>query len=227
MDWFKIQEKLNELGFNAGDVDGLKGPRTDAAIIAFKRSIGLRSRAYVGPLTYEALMTAVKPTLEHPSNLPWMAAGLMVKGLHEDRNYSALKAWFGPSVAWIDPREIAWCGAFVQTCHRIADPKAKTPENPLGARNWGKFGVHCPPVFGATLTFWRGSRSGWKGHVGFYFGEDASAFHVLGGNQSNAVTVTRISKSRLLESRWPTGVKMTGKQIMLATNGRPLSTNEA
>jgi len=224
MDWFIIQKQLNKLGYDAGPVDGLKGPKTDAAIRAFKRSIGLRDRAYVGPLTYQALMMATE--VKSTSDLPWMAAALTVKGLHEDRNNSELKQWFTKSVQWIDPREVPWCGAFVETCHKIADPDIETPDNPLGARNWGKFGVACPPIFGATLTFWRGSRSGWKGHVGFYYGEDATAFHVLGGNQSNAVTVTRLAKNRLLESRWPKGVKISGKPIFLNSNGS-LSTNEA
>lgn len=224
MDWHLIQKQLHKLGYDAGPIDGLKGPRTDAAIRAFKRSIGLKDRAYVGPLTYQALMMATE--VKSTSDLPWMAAALAVKGLHEDRNIKTLKAWFTKSVQWIDPREVAWCGAFVETCHKIADPDIETPDNPLGARNWGKFGVACPPIFGATLTFWRGKRSGWTGHVGFYYGEDKTAFHVLGGNQSNAVTVTRIDKGRLLESRWPKGVKISGKPIFLTSNGS-LSTNEA
>ncbi|WP_175558836.1 hypothetical protein [Paracoccus chinensis] len=42
--------------------------------------------------------------------------------------------------------------------------------------------------------------------MGFYAGEDDSAFHVLGSNQSNVITITRIARSRLLQSRWPAGV---------------------
>jgi hypothetical protein len=32
------------------------------------------------------------------------------------------------------------------------------------------------------------------GHVGYYFGEDATAYHVLGGNQGDAVTIARIAR---------------------------------
>lgn len=225
MNWVQIQKRLLALGFDPGPIDGLQGPRTDAAIRAFKRSVGLRDRAYLGPLTFKALFHHVPAT---PAiSLPWMAAALAMKGIHEQRNTAQLRKWFSSSVAWIDPREIPWCGAFVETCHRMADPDIVTPDNPLGARNWQKFGVTCNPGFGATLAFWRGSKSGWKGHVGFYFAEDPSAYHVLGGNQSDAVTVTRISKDRLLDARWPSGVKITSKPILVKSDGTPLSTNEA
>jgi hypothetical protein len=77
------------------------------------------------------------------------------------------------------------------------------------------------------LVFWRGSRKGWKGHVGFYHGEDSTHFHVLGGNQSNAVTVSRIAKSRLLSARWPTGIAVSGKRILVTPGGVLTTTNEA
>jgi hypothetical protein len=45
-----------------------------------------------------------------------------------------------------------------------------------------------------VLIFERGS----GGHVGFAVGQDEKHFYVLGGNQSDAVTIARIAKSRLL-----------------------------
>jgi hypothetical protein len=55
------------------------------------------------------------------------------------------------------------------------------------------------PVTGAVLIFERGS----GGHVGFAIGQDITHFYVLGGNQSDAVTIARIAKSRLLDACWP------------------------
>ena len=49
--WRAVQARLADLGFDPGPIDGLRGPRTDAALIAFKRSVGLAARAYFGPLT--------------------------------------------------------------------------------------------------------------------------------------------------------------------------------
>ena len=38
-----------------------------------------------------------------------------------------------------------------------------------------------------------------RGHVGLYLGEDATHFHILGGNQTNNVSITRIAKVRLAD----------------------------
>ncbi len=90
--------------------------------------------------------------------------------------------------------DIAWCGLFVAHCVGSTLPEEPLPAGVLGARNWRKFGDHCDPMQGAVLVFWRGDRNGSLGHVGFYRSEDAEAYHVLGGNQSNAVNTTRVGK---------------------------------
>lgn len=232
--WKEIQRRLLELGFNPGPIDGLRGPRTDAAIVEFKKSVGLRARPYFGPLTKLALYGAAlahKVTGGNPEpvdpKLGYMVEAERVRGLHEQRDVSTLRKWFDKSVSWIDPREIPWCGAFVATCLRQWRPDTPLPENPLGARNWKAFGQQSEPGYGAILVFWRGSIKGWKGHVGFYWGEDSTHYHVLGGNQSNAVTITRIKKSRLLGARMPSGLNVQPKRINLRPDGVPITTNEA
>ena len=224
IDYGWVQARLHELGFNPGPVDGVRGPRTDAAVIEFKRSIGFRPRPYIGPLTLDALRESEGPAR---GEVQWMAEATAIRGLHEQRNTSRLRSWFDTSVRWIDPREVPWCGAFVATCHRKAAPGIELPENPLGARNWKRWGKEVDPVFGSTLVFWRIRKDHWAGHVGFYHGEDASHFHVLGGNQANAVTVTRIAKDRLLSARWPTEMPVAGRRVHLTPAGVPTSTNEA
>ncbi len=71
--------------------------------------------------------------------------------------------------------------------------------NPYWARNCLLFGQDTKPVAGAVLIFASGS----GGHVSFAIGQDDTHFFVLGGNQSDAVTIARIAKSRLLGARWP------------------------
>jgi hypothetical protein len=44
------------------------------------------------------------------------------------------------------------------------------------------------------------------GDLGFAVGQDETHFHVLGGNQSDAVTIARIARTRLLGARWPATV---------------------
>jgi uncharacterized protein (TIGR02594 family) len=98
-------------------------------------------------------------------------------------------------------------------------------DKPLWALNWNNFGVRVTnPMLGDVLTF---TRNG-GGHVGLYVGEDATAYHVLGGNQGNQVSVTRIAKSRLSQARRPeyNSQPTNIRTIQLASNGA-LSTNEA
>jgi uncharacterized protein (TIGR02594 family) len=98
---------------------------------------------------------------------------------------------------------IPWCGLFMAV---VAKRSGYTlPKDPLWALNWGTFGKKQDvAMLGDTLTFIRKTSTGaTAGHVALYVGEDIDAFHILGGNQSDAVTITRINKSRLYAIRRP------------------------
>lgn len=97
--------------------------------------------------------------------------------------------------------EVPWCGLFMGV---VAKRAGKTlPPTPLWARDWLNFGRNLKDgeraSLGDVLVFGRNG----GGHVGLYVGEDAGAFHVLGGNQSDKVCITRITKGRLLGVRRP------------------------
>lgn len=51
----KLQQALKEKGFNPGPLDGIWGKRTADAVVAFKKSVGLRARIKIGPMTRAAL----------------------------------------------------------------------------------------------------------------------------------------------------------------------------
>jgi uncharacterized protein (TIGR02594 family) len=120
--------------------------------------------------------------------------------------------------------DVAWCGLFVATVVRRAgfEPVAA----PLWARNWAAFGTKADrPSLGDILVF---ERTG-GGHVGIYVGEDASAWHVLGGNQGDQVSIVRIAMGRLLAARrcpWRLAQPAAVRPIRLAAGGA-LSVNEA
>ena len=210
--WLEAQKRLASLGFYKGKLDGVYGPLTEQAIIDFKSSIGLRARPYFGPLTKAALF-GITPSSTGSSDkaAPWMKYALAVKGIHEVRDHLRLKAWMTSAVGKFDWRRTAWCGGFAATVLRMFDPNIALPPNPLGARNWLKFGERCEPAAGALVIFWRVSPNSWKGHVGFvvrvYSNGDVAC---LGGNQSNAVNIRRFPKSRILGFRKPTGSTLGG-----------------
>ncbi|MEP7318167.1 MAG: TIGR02594 family protein [Panacibacter sp.] len=142
-------------------------------------------------------------------------------------NNPTIIAWakeVGGSVADIyKADEIAWCGLFMAV---VAQRSSKqVVKDPLWALNWGTFGVKTDtPMLGDTLAFIR--KGG--GHVGLYIGEDATAYHVLGGNQSDKVCITRVEKSRLYAARRPKyNIQPANvRKIILASTGK-LSINEA
>jgi GH25 family lysozyme M1 (1,4-beta-N-acetylmuramidase) len=50
-----VQERLRELGFDPGPVDGLRGPKTNMAVAAFQAARGLVVDGVIGPATRAAL----------------------------------------------------------------------------------------------------------------------------------------------------------------------------
>lgn len=92
--------------------------------------------------------------------------------------------------------EIPWCGLFMGVVAKRAGKPL--PDSPLWALDWSDWGTASPvPMLGDVLTF---KRAG-GGHVTMYVGEDAEAYHCLGGNQSDKVCITRISRARLYRAR--------------------------
>ena len=177
-----------------------------------------------------------------PIEVPWMETAEGYMGLREirgRRHNKTIMGWAKQLGKFVDSvyksDEIAWCGLFVAACLHQNGISAGF-KNPLGARNWLKHGKSVDPCYGSILVFWRGKKRGWQGHVGFYVSEDKNYYHVLGGNQSNSVNVTKIAKSRLLGARWPKNYPTLHENVksQIGKNGRinkrfdgAVSTNEA
>jgi len=129
--------------------------------------------------------------------------------------------WIG---GWYTEDSIPWCGLFVGICAKRAGfPHS---QKMLSARSWVEWGRESDkPSLGDVLVF---SRSG-GGHVGFYVGEDDEFYHVLGGNQSDAVNIMRIRKSRLISARrceWRVRQPENVRVIKLSGRGN-ISENES
>ena len=222
----ELQRALLALGFDPGPIDGAIGRRTSAAITAFQQSRGLASDGVAGPAT-QAALGAARPPLASPLAslaLPWLLEAQRNIGITEipgPADNPRITGWGRALRINYANDEIPWCGLFVAHCTGSQLPAEPLPVNPLGARNWARFGVACAvPQPGAVMVFWRKSPNSRLGHVAFYVGEDARAFHVLGGNQGNSVNITRMPRARFVTARWPASAPApTGGPRWLTASG--------
>lgn len=102
-----------------------------------------------------------------------------------------------PIVKGYSDDDIPWCGLLVAFIIYLRRGDVnEVVANPLWAANWSKYGEGVAnqnqPCLGDVLVFKRPNGN----HVGFYIAEDATHFHVLGGNQGNKVSIIRIAKNR-------------------------------
>lgn len=122
--------------------------------------------------------------------------------------------------------EIPWCGLFMAL---VAKRSLKqVVKDPLWALNWGNFGKYTDvAMLGDVLVFTRIAQGKKAGHVGLYVGEDDLCFHVLGGNQSDKVCITRIEKNRLYVSRRPNyNIQPSNVRKIILKNSGEVSSNE-
>ena len=106
--------------------------------------------------------------------------------------------------------ETAWCALF---CNYVlgecgfkgTQARSDSRKGSLSARsflNWGEEvtepGAYLP---GQIVVLWRGTRSGWKGHVGFFLRMEGGRVWMLGGNQDNSVSAQSFPVSRILSVR--------------------------
>lgn len=124
--------------------------------------------------------------------------------------------------------EIPWCGLTIAFAAASAGWDYAPRGNALWARNWLAWGTpvrHGQEMLGDVLVFMRGS----AGHVALYVGEDATHFHILGGNQGDAVNIKRKLKSELLSGRrcpWRIAQPAGVRKVWMDATG-PVSSGEA
>ena len=232
VDWTSVQRRLRELGFDPGPIDGIRGRRTIRAVKRFQQSGGLVADGIVGPRTLLALFGEAAPG-EPPGHdrMPWYDEALRLVGTKEIEgpasNASILEMADRLDIAY-ENDDIPWCGLFAGHCVGASLPEEVLPTVVLRARAWEAFGVPTTPQLGAVMVFWRRSPDSGLGHVGFYFAEDESTYHILGGNQSNMVSVARLRKDRLLTARWPvTALAPEDTVVTVDAAGGAVSTDES
>lgn len=102
--------------------------------------------------------------------------------------------------AEISDDSVPWCAAFVGACLERSGVGSTRSLLARSYLDWGE--PKDAARFGSIAVLSRGTDTG-AGHVGFVVGETDTNLVLLGGNQSDEVSVAAFPKSRLLGVRWP------------------------
>lgn len=148
-------------------------------------------------------MSCSQPTPAIPQKNIILSDAFRYIGMHERDDNAELAYLLN-----LDPSKTEWCAAFVNTIlSRQNIPGSESvSEYPLTARSfltWGQ-AVEADLRPGDVVVFPRGNQ-GWQGHVGFYietrFVNDIEYYVILGGNQSNSVSLDLYRASKALSVR--------------------------
>jgi N-acetylmuramoyl-L-alanine amidase len=81
-DVINLQERLHELGYDAGPVDGVFGPETETGLRAFQRDYGLTADGTCGPATLRALRQLGRKVVGGRPQLLRQSASFVESGPH-------------------------------------------------------------------------------------------------------------------------------------------------
>src|SRR4051794_21551570 len=81
-DVINLQDRLHELGYDAGPVDGVFGPETEAGLRAFQRDYGLTADGTCGPATLRALRQLGRKVVGGRPQLLRQSASFVESGPH-------------------------------------------------------------------------------------------------------------------------------------------------
>lgn len=108
--------------------------------------------------------------------------------------------------------EVPWCAAFVGAMLEDATIKSSRFESAKSYLSWGT--KLDKPAYGCVVVF---SRDG-GGHVGFVTGQDARGrLLVLGGNQSDMVSIRSFVRDNVVGYRWPHEVPLPDESLPIAS----------
>lgn len=157
------------------------------------------------------------------SDPAWLAFARADLGVHEGagaaNNPHVLAMFRDAGFPNVVQDEVAWCAAAVGAWLRRAGFK---PTGSLSARSYERWGVPLEkPVYGCIGVKRRAGKSApaWQGHVGFVVAADADRVWLLGGNQSDSVSVSPFKRSEFTAFRWPEGVPIPAGPVPTSATG--------
>ncbi len=102
VDVAQLQTALAAVGFPPGPIDGVFGPKTRAAVIAFQQKVNITADGIVGPVTTQALLGVWVTDCEGNPCCPWMESPLDAFSL------GRLLRLASPYMRGEDVRDVQW-----------------------------------------------------------------------------------------------------------------------
>jgi uncharacterized protein (TIGR02594 family) len=222
--WMKVAyeelgKKIHELPANDGFVKEMRGMlQMDARLRTIGDEIGALQPALLGDGTPSRQPTLGVPRLRMnivaelergPMERANPEIAKYFNGLKSDPAYdtSGKKKSYDISPTMAGSEYYAgvtpWCAAFVNWCLKQANAPFL---NYATAKSWLGFGTPVTsPVYGCITVIKPGRSTGsTTGHVAFYLGDKGSKVVLLGGNQSDSISVQDYPAKNVLGHRWPT-----------------------
>ena len=128
-------------------------------------------------------------------------------------NPTVVGFWKRIHLSGISNDDVPWCAAFVGAV--LENVGLGSTKSGL-AKSYLNFGTkQTTPTLGSIVVF---SRTG-GGHVGFVVGKDSAGnLFVLGGNQSDSVSVKKFTTANVVGYRWPDSkTSQTALPVMAST----------
>ncbi|MEM8985879.1 MAG: TIGR02594 family protein [Pseudomonadota bacterium] len=117
-----------------------------------------------------------------------------------EKYYTKINVWGGKKRKVLNPSdEVPWCAAFVNWCLEMSGVRGNRKAN---AKSFESYGYKLPePMFGCIAVVPRGGN---RKHVAFFVGESKADFALLGGNQKDRVSISKVFSSNGATFIWPT-----------------------
>lgn len=212
----RMQELLNKhLQPSAAlKVDGLFGPRTEAAVRRYQASVGIGIDGIVGLHTTGAMEQGLEPKEGRHKSIaidftraPWVGIAMREMGQAQfrgEKQNPRILQYHASTILRATTDETAWCSSFINWClHEAGIEGTRSAQ----ATSWLHWGDICCPRAGAITVIREldppPSRSGY--HVGIWIEDNGHHFKLLGGNQSKMVKISSYPRAgwNPIGHRWP------------------------
>jgi uncharacterized protein (TIGR02594 family) len=158
-----------------------------------------------GEVTIIATFPGPEPPTETPlegsQELGWVKIAQIEldRGVEAGRDTSRIEQYHTTTRGDPASDSVPWCSSFVNFCVEEAGFEGTKSRR---ARSWLEWGVDAGEfVPGCIVVLKRGTPP--KGHVGFYVGRESGRVRLLGGNQSEKVSIASFDIDRVIGKRLP------------------------